>query len=103
MSHTLPSPGGAYRREHCAAARGSCRDYFRIRCAVIFFSPSLQSLVCLHNLICHNMAIFTSRFCAGWRLVCIIINIYLFLHKIAMQLRLRNILARATGRTATLA
>lgn len=45
VSHGLPSPGGAYRREHCAAARGSCRDYFRMRCAVIFFP--LSSISCV--------------------------------------------------------
>lgn len=38
-----------------------------------FFFSSLQSLVCLHNLICHNTAIVTSRFCVDWRFVGILI------------------------------
>lgn len=67
-----------------------------------FFSPSLQSLVCLHNLLCHNMAIFTSRFCVDWRLVGVLC-LFFFPNKTMMQLWFQNTLARATGRTATLA
>lgn len=46
VSHGLPSPAGAYRWERCAAARGSCWDYFSTRCAVIFFSL-IFNLLCV--------------------------------------------------------
>lgn len=102
VSHSLPSPARAYRQEHCVTARGSCRQYFRVRCAVIFFFL-LFNLFC----VCTTLSVITwpslPHGFVWTRSLMVFFFSRFFPHKTAMQLWLQDTLARATGHTTTLA